>query len=104
MMMFLKFLTIGLVGGVAFVFMRPHVPILPPAVIGRKRKLTVAEEEDRPGSVQVANSNTAMPDQASSCSPLVASSVFAHDALPHNKMQISRTHLQTPGWGPALLR
>lgn len=46
MVVFLKVLAIAAVGGVAFVFMRPHVPILPPALIGKRRRMAMSELED----------------------------------------------------------
>ena len=42
MVVLLKVLAIAAVGGVAFIFMRPHVPIMPPVLLhGKKRKVAV---------------------------------------------------------------
>ena len=36
--MFLKLIALAAVGGAAWLFMRPQIPILPPGIISRKRK------------------------------------------------------------------
>lgn len=36
--MFLKLIALAAVGGAAWLFMRPQIPILPPGIIGKRRK------------------------------------------------------------------
>ena len=36
--MFLKLIALAAVGGAAWLFMRPQIPILPPGIISKKRK------------------------------------------------------------------
>ena len=41
--MFLKLIALAAVGGAAWLFMRPQIPILPPGIIGKKRKSIATE-------------------------------------------------------------
>ena len=42
--MFLKLIALAAVGGAAWLFMRPQIPILPPGIISRKRKGVDSED------------------------------------------------------------
>ena len=42
--MFLKLIALAAVGGAAWLFMRPQIPILPPGIISRKRKGVNSED------------------------------------------------------------
>ena len=58
--MFLKLIALAAVGGAAWLFMRPQIPILPPGIIGKKRKSVHSEdalEESEPAPAEVSKSS-----------------------------------------------
>lgn len=55
--MFLKLIALAAVGGAAWLFMRPQIPILPPGIISRKRK-GVNSEDAVKGKKRASGKNT----------------------------------------------
>ena len=57
--MFLKLIALAAVGGAAWLFMRPQIPILPPGIISRKRK--GLDSEDAVKGKKRASGNSTRP-------------------------------------------
>jgi hypothetical protein len=58
--MFLRLLALAAVGGAAWLFMRPQIPILPPRIIGKKRKGVHSEdalEESEPAIAEASSTS-----------------------------------------------
>ena len=72
--MLIKLIALAAVGGAAWLFMRPQIPILPPGIIGKKRKsmdTVISPKVKKAGLAKGAETAQASPGRTLSPSSMV---------------------------------